>query len=272
MSAEPAEGRAPQSPPAAPRLAAIILTYDEQDQIVPCIASLAWADRVVVFDSFSRDETVARAEAAGAEVLQSPFQNYAQQRNAALQAVDSDWIFFVDADERATAELSQEIREVIGRRPEAGWNVPRHNYIFGRLTSGAGWFPDYQLRLFRRGAVRYGRPVHEVAVVAGRIGNLRQPLIHYNYRDAAQFHRKQRAYTESGARALHEQGIRPRLYSAFIQAWRQFWWRFVRLAGYRDGLHGLRLSLYLAYYEYRKFRRLAALWKVQPPVENLPAA
>jgi glycosyltransferase involved in cell wall biosynthesis len=237
-------------------LTAIILTRNEAEHVGPCIDSLAWADRVLVFDSYSDDETVAIAAARGAEVAQSTFENYAQQRNAALAAITTDWVFFVDADERGTAALAAEVREVTVERSEAGWYVPRHNYIFGKLTLGAGWYPDYQLRLFRYGKVRYERPVHEVATVDGSIGYLENPLLHLNYRDRAQFHEKQRRYTAYDVQLLREQGVRPHFYTPFTQFLRHFWWRYITLGGRRDGLHGLRLSLYMAYYEWEKYRRL----------------
>ncbi len=135
------------------QLTAVILTLNEAEHIQACIKSLSWADQVLVFDSHSEDETVALAQASGASVLQSPFENYAQQRNASLAAVQTDWVFFVDADERGTPELGTEIRQVIESRSEMGWYVPRHNYIFGKLTTGAGWYPDYQSRLFKQGKV-----------------------------------------------------------------------------------------------------------------------
>jgi hypothetical protein len=242
-------------------LTAIILTRNESRHIAGCIESLAWADRVVVFDSVSEDDTVSLAEGAGARVIQRPFDNYANQRNAALDAVagSAEWVFFVDADERATPDLAAEIRQVIAERPENGWYVPRHNYIFGKLTLGAGWYPDYQLRLLRHGRARYTRPVHEIAEVEGEIGYLQHPLIHHNYRDPAQFHEKQRAYVRHDARILDEQGIRPRPHNYILQPLRQFRWRYVTLGGYRDGLHGLRLSLAMAYYEGAKYRELGRL-------------
>jgi hypothetical protein len=155
--------------------------------------------------------------------------------------------------------LATEVREVIVQRYERGWYVPRHNYIFGKLTLGAGWWPDYQLRLFRHGKVQYERPVHEIAVVEGELGYLQTPLIHHNYRDVAQFHAKQRKYTEYDAGILRRRGIVPKTYTPLTQSLRHFWWRFVTLQGYRVGFHGLRLSLYMAYYESLKYRRLQQL-------------
>ncbi len=244
-----------------PELTAVVLTLNEAQHITDCIHSLSWVDRVVVFDSFSQDETTRLAEAAGASVIRSEFLNYAQQRNAALQALDTDWIFFVDADERGTLSLAEEVRQVVAARPERGWYIPRHNIIFGKLTRGAGWYPDYQLRLFKHGHVHYERPVHEIAVVDGPVGYLQHPLTHYNYRDHAHFHTTQEAYSSYDASILKEQAIHPRPHKYILQPWRQFWWRFVSLKGYKDGWHGLRLSLYMGYYEWVKYRKLGKLWK-----------
>lgn len=241
---------------------AVVLTLNEECNVKECLASLAWADRMVVFDSFSTDRTVDLARAAGAEVIQHPFENYAQQHNAALDQVEADWIFFVDADERATPELAEEVRAVTdGRHEEVAWAMPRHNYIFGRLTLGAGWYPDYQTRLLRRGRVYWERPVHEFAVLDGPKGYLENPLIHYNYADLADFVERQERYTGVDSGILFEQGVHPRLYTPYSQAVRQFWWRFVTLRGAQDGLHGLWLSLLMAYYEAVKYRKLARLWK-----------
>ena len=247
------------SNPANQELTVAILTLNEADNIGECVSSLAWADKIVVFDAFSVDATIELAAKAGAEVLQSAFHNYAQQRNAALSRIDTDWVFFVDADERGTPELHVEIRSVMESRSESGWYVPRHNYIFGRLTRGAGWYPDYQLRLFRHGTVRYERPVHEVAIVDGAIGYLENALLHYNYEDADQFHLKQQRYTDYDAQILLEEGITPKRHTPITQLLRHFWWRFVTLRGYQDGLHGLRLSAFMAYYEWLKYRKLALL-------------
>lgn len=246
-------------------LAAIILTYNEQAHIADCLASVQFADWTLVFDSFSTDDTVKLAEAAGAEVRQRRFDHYAAQRNAALEAAAgrADWVLFVDADERVTPELAAEVRQVIEQPAYAGWRIPRYNYIFGRLTRGAGWYPDYQTRLLRVGAARYdpARPVHELVLLDGLEGTLTGHFIHYNYRDAAQFAAKQRRYSAYEAHRLFEQGVRPKPQNYILQPWRQFWWRFITLHGYRDGLHGLRLSAWLAWYELRKYWLLRGLWR-----------
>ena len=246
-------------------LAAAVLTKNEERHIGACLDSLAWVTRRVVFDSFSADRTCDVARERGAQVIQHPFTNYASQRNAAMEAIDADWIFFVDADERATPELAEEIRGVL-KQPGAisGWYVPRHNYLFGRLTRGAGYWPDYQMRLLRRGRAKYDRPASEIVSLDGEPGYLTHPLVHYNYESISQFHAKQQFRIDFEATNLRQQGIRPKLYSPYSRYARHFWWRFVTLKGYVDGLHGLRLSLLLAYYfGYRYTRRLAEMWRAE---------
>jgi glycosyltransferase involved in cell wall biosynthesis len=247
------------------KLYAMILTRNEAAHITACIESVRYCDAVIVFDSFSDDDTPALARAAGAEVIQRVFDDYAGQRNAALEAVRdrADWVLFVDADERVTGALAEETRRVIEQGGAAGFRIPRHNYLFGKLTLGAGWYPDYQTRLLKVGAASYdpARKVHELVILDGAEGTLQQPFIHYNYSDAAQFHDKQRRYSAYDARMMYEQGVRPKPQNYVLQPLRHFWWRFVALQGYRDGLHGLRLSLLMAWYELRKYRLLRGLWR-----------
>jgi (heptosyl)LPS beta-1,4-glucosyltransferase len=245
------------------QLAAVILTRDEEANVGACIASVRWAERVVVFDSYSQDRTVELARAAGAEVIQHRFENYAQQRNAALDAVEADWVLFVDADERSSPEQAAEIRTLIAGDEHNGYWIPRHNYIFGRLTRYTGWYPDYQLRLLRRSRAHYdpARPVHELVVLDGEPGYLTVPFVHYNYRTFAQFREKQSRYVRYDAQILKEQGVLPRPHKFVTQPVRQFFWRFVTLQGYKDGLHGLRLSLLMAWYEFQKYVHLRRLYR-----------
>ncbi len=247
-----------------PRICAIVLTLNEQRHIGDCLASVSWADDRLVFDSFSTDRTAEIAEAAGARVVRNPFENYAQQRNAALDAVAgaADWVFFIDADERCTPQLAQEIRSEIAAPRHDVYSVPRHNFLFGKLTLGAGWYPDFQARLFRVGKAGFDplREVHEVALFAGEMGRLKNVLVHYNYDDVQQFHRKQRKYSEYDAGILFKQGVRARPRNFVLQPLREFRRRFFTLKGYRDGLHGLRLSALMAYYNFDMYRRLWRMW------------
>jgi hypothetical protein len=245
------------------KVTAIVPARDEEHNISDCLQSLAWVDeRVVFLDSRTVDHTAELAQAAGARVITHTFENFAQFHNAALDRIEAEWVFFVDGDERCTPELAQEIRTVTaGQRDEVLWWAPRHNYIFGRLTLGGGWYPDHQPRLLLRGHTRWERPVHEIVIADGPEGKLKHPLIHYNYVDLPDFCSRQRGYTDFAAQRLQKEGVRPRFYTPYSQAVRHFWWRFVTLEGKRDGLHGLWLSILMAHYEAVTYRKLARLWK-----------
>lgn len=231
------------------KLAAIVLTRNVEKHIAACIETLRFVDRIVVSDSFSDDKTVALAERAGAEVMQRTFDNFAGQRNASMDAVDAEWILFVDADERIPPSLADEVRSVLDR-PEAGWWIPRHNFIAGRQVRYGGFYPDYQLRLLRRNRARYdpARPVHEVVMLQGDSAYLREPMIHYNYDDWAQFHAKQKRYAALEAKILRERGVKPWPHKFVTQPTREFRRRYLTLDGWRDGWIGLKLAALLALY------------------------
>lgn len=245
-----------------PKVAVVILTKNEARHIEACIASARWADQIVVSDSYSDDGTVELAEAAGALVTQRVFEGWAVQRNAALEATETDWVFFLDADERVTPELAGEVRRVI-RGSQVGWWVPRYNYIVGKRIGHAGWYPDYQMRLLKRGFTRYdlARPVHEVVELDGEAGYLQHHLLHYNYDRWSQFYAKQRRYARYEATILKARGIHPRPHNYVLQPLREFRRRYVTLAGWRDGWYGLRLSTLMAYYAGMTYVELARLWR-----------
>jgi len=233
------------------RLTGVILTRNEAKHISACVTALrSWCDAVVVWDSGSTDATCDLAHLAGALVVQRPFDDYARQRQAALNAIASEWILFVDADERATRQLADEILRVIQQPDKAGYWIPRRNFIVGHEMRGGGFTPDYQLRLVRREKAQYDltREVHEIVQVDGAVGHLSQPLIHLNYDSWAQFHRKQIGYARYEARILAQRGIHPRPHNFVLQPLREFNRRFISLAGWRDGIHGLHLALLLAWY------------------------
>jgi glycosyltransferase involved in cell wall biosynthesis len=237
----------------ASRITVIVLTLNEARHIGDCLAAarLLRPAAMLVLDSGSADETVALARAAGARVETRPFDGYAGQRNAALALVETEWVYFIDADERVTPEQAAEIAARLPAEGLAGYWTPRDNRICGRAVRGGGWWPDEQLRLFRAAAGRYdpARQVHELVLLDGPAGHLSAPLIHYNYDDWRQFLAKQRRYTARAVRDALAAGvaIRPRNY--ILQPLRAFRRRYLTLGGYRDGPLGLWLALILAYYE-----------------------
>ncbi len=258
---------------ATPTITAAVITKNEARNIRDCLAALAWADELLVLDSLSADDTVALARACGAAVHLRPFDDFPRQRNAALALVRTDWVLFVDADERVSAELAAEVRQAVaaaegtwqaeGTAPVAGYWVPRRNIILGRWIRGGGWYPDYQLRLLKVGRARYDetRRVHEVVLLDGAARHLREPFLHYNYDKVSQLFAKQAAYAALEARSLAEQGVPGKPHSVLLQPWREFRRRYWQLGGYRDGLHGLLLASVVAFYSGVAY---AKLWRGRP--------
>src|SRR5437868_6704155 len=217
-----------------------------------CLNSIAFADeRLVLVDSFTTDRTREIARLHDARVEERVFDNFAAQRDAALGLAHGEWVLFVDADERVSAGLRDEVLECVRTsRHMRGYWIPRHNYLMGRVVRHAGWFPDYQLRLLERSAAHFDpdRPVHEVAIVDGPVGYLREPLVHYNYASLREFIAKQERYCPfESERWLREFGP-PRARALLGQPLREFWRRYVELEGYRDGTLGFMLSFIHAYY------------------------
>jgi glycosyltransferase involved in cell wall biosynthesis len=244
-------------------LSVVVLTRNEEKHIRACLESIrAFADEILVLDSGSTDRTCAIARAMGARVEFRVFDNYPAQRNAAMESAIGDWIFFVDADERATPELGKEIEFRISNFEFriAGFWLPRRNIIFGKEIRHTGWSPDYQPRVLRKGHAHFdpAREVHELVVWDGEVGYLQNPLIHYNYDTLAQFRAKQIAYTRYEARIWYDEGKRARWRGFVGQPLREFWRRFIILEGWKDGAHGLLLSALMAYYA---FVRQRMLWK-----------
>jgi (heptosyl)LPS beta-1,4-glucosyltransferase len=242
-------------------LSVVILTHNEEKHIRACLASVCdFADELLVLDSDSTDRTAARAREMGARVESRAFDNFPNQRNAAIELARGEWIFFIDADERATPAVGAEIRAAITGQNIGFW-IPRRNFIFGKEIRHTGWSPDYQPRVLRKGAARFdpAREVHELVLWDGEVGYLREPLIHHNYESLAQFRRKQTQYTQYEAQVWYADGKRARGRGFVGQPLREFLRRFITLQGWRDGAHGLFLSLLMAYYA---FLRQKLLWSM----------
>ncbi len=260
-------------------LSVIVLTYNEAKHIRACLESVrAFAGELLVFDSNSTDNTREIARESGARVEARAFDNYPNQRNAAMDAARGEWIFFIDADERADAQVGEEIRNEISRiehtmQDTALFWIPRKNFIFGKWIQHTGWSPDYQPRVLRKTRAHFdpARPVHELVIAQGGELYLKNPLTHYNYETLAQFRTKQKRYTKFEAQEMFTQGIRPRLRSFVSMPVREFTRRFFSLQGYRDGLHGFVLSALMGYYAFWRQVWAREMWE-NPKQETNPLA
>jgi glycosyltransferase involved in cell wall biosynthesis len=193
-------------------LSVLVLTKDEEKNLPRCLASVAWAHQVIVVDSFSADATERIAKESGAEFVQHPFESYARQRNWALETLRwrGDWILVLDADEQVPPDLRAEIEGLLAGGPaEAGFYVKRRVYFMGKWIRHCGWYPNWNLRLIRKGRARYDdRPVHEHLVAEGDVGYLHGDLIHDNQKGLAAFFEKHNRYATLEAQARATQGGR----------------------------------------------------------------
>ena len=247
-----------------PTVSVAVIAQNESRHIAACLRGLAWADELIVVDGGSSDATIAIARAAGAIVYERPFDQFSRQRQFLLEKAASEWVLFVDADERVSAGLAAEILSVIARigiDAPVGYWIPRRNYFWGKWVRGGGWEPDAQLRLFRKKSAQYdaNRPVHELALVEGTTETLVCAFAHYNYETIGQFVRKQRRYAAIEAEARRDAGETGRLKRVLSAPVREFARRYIQLAGFQDGATGFLLACLAAWSsadtQFRLFRR-----------------
>ena len=230
-----------------PTLTVVILTLNEELNISECIASARSADEIVVVDSGSTDRTRELAAAAGARVVERPMTDFAEQRNYANGLVTSDWMLHLDADERATPALMQEIREASASGQADGYWVPTLTYIFGKAVRHGGWYPQWHMRLQRRGFATWGKNVHEGAVVNGPVGRLREPIVHYSHTDISAFIRKLDRYTTLETKSTTGSALGLSL-RAVLEPGPYFIYKYVVQRGFLDGWRGLTMALLMAFY------------------------
>lgn len=251
----------------SPSIAAVLIVQDEAHQLRDCLATLAWADEIVVVDGGSRDGTADLARALGGRVVERTFTDFADQRNFALAQATAEWVLMIDADERVTENLRDEIREAVRRPGCDAYRVPHLDYMFGRWIRHGGWFPQYHLRLARRSGARWDRPVHEVLTVDGKVGTLREPLLHFAHADVRDFIRKLNRYTDDEVERQWA-GRRPPWWRVLWEPPLYFAYKYFVQSGWRDGGHGFILAQLMAFY---RFSRLAKAWTRSRPAEDRSA-
>jgi glycosyltransferase involved in cell wall biosynthesis len=243
------------------KLSVTVITLNESANIDACLASVSWADEVLVVDSRSTDDTVRRAESRGARVLVRDWPGYSAQKNFAAAEAAHDWILSIDADERVPPALAAEIQALLAGSPAAaGYRVPRVTWHLGRWIRTTDWYPDFQLRLYdRRSSEWKSRRVHESVEVRGQVARLRHDLEHYAYRDISHHHQTMDRYTTLAADQMFEDGQRAGLIDVALHPLAAFVRNYVLKRGLRDGMPGLIVSSMNAYYVFLKFAKLWAL-------------
>ncbi|CAB5128695.1 hypothetical protein D3OALGA1CA_3086 [Olavius algarvensis associated proteobacterium Delta 3] len=172
-------------------LSVTIATKNESEKIIQCMTAVSFADEIVIVDDCSSDDTVEKAKRAGARVLvRESGGSFHENKNLAIDEAKYEWILSLDADEIVSDELSRSIQHVLSDPKHDGYLVNRHNYFLGRWIRGCGWYPDYILRLFKKGTARWPLPIHETPELDSgndHAGILNGPLIHHSYVTGAIF-------------------------------------------------------------------------------------
>jgi glycosyltransferase involved in cell wall biosynthesis len=245
-----------------PKLSVTVITKDEAAHVGDALRSVAWADEIIVVDSESTDGTVASARKYTDRVVVRAWPGYVAQKNYAASIATHDWILSIDADERVTTDLADEIKTIIRAAPaSAGYRIPRVTWHLGRWIRTTDWYPDYQLRLYDRRAAEWtGRHVHESVTVRGRVHHLRGELQHFAYRDIADHLETIDRYTTYAARQMFESGRRAGFLQMAGHPPLAFLRNYILREGIRDGAVGFIISAMNAYYVFLKF---AKLWEVQ---------
>jgi glycosyltransferase involved in cell wall biosynthesis len=242
-------------------LSVVIITRNEEGQVRECLESCAFADEVVVVDSFSTDRTVDICRDHTVRVIQEQWRGFGRQKNFAIEQAKGPWIFNLDADERITPALRAEIEAITAAdEPQpAGYYVARRNYFGDRWVRHCGWYPDYNLRLFRKGAGWFNeRAVHEAVELTGhaRAGYLRHPMEHYTYASISDFMERLERYTTLAAEEAFQAGRRGGLLDLTLRPPFTFLKMYLVRRGFLEGSFGLTLSGLYAIYTYVKYAKL----------------
>ena len=238
-----------------PPLSVTVITLNEATHLEAALASVRWADEIIVVDSGSSDGTPEIARRFTEKVIVRAWPGYAAQKEFAAAQAGHDWILSIDADERVSAALADEIRGVLAREPrEAAFRIPRMTRHFGKWLRTTDAYPDYQVRLYDRRRARW-KPldVHESVTADGPVGVLRNDLLHEGDATVAERKVKLRHYAELSAREMHKRGRRGGALSMILHPPAAFLRSYVLRRGFLDGGAGFRVSALQAYYVYLKF-------------------
>ena len=240
------------------RISLFIITKNEENKIGACIASAKeLVSEVIVVDSFSKDKTLQVASQMGAQVFQHHFEGFAAQKNFALSKVSSPWALNLDADERLSPELVQQIRDTLPHTSHAGFNIPFSNYFLGKKMKHSGLNKEHHIRLVRTQKAKYiVGLVHEGLKVDGTIGVLHAPIQHYSYDDIESYFRKLNKYTSLAAMQLYKNRRHFNFLFVLITLPFEFIKRYVLKLGFLDGIRGFIWASFSTVYVFVKYMKL----------------
>ncbi len=235
-------------------ISACIITLNEEPRIRDCLESLKWVDEIIVVDSFSTDKTVNICKEYTGRVYQRTWPGNIDQKNYAISLAKNDWIICLDADERLSSDLIIEIQEAI-RNPDdtRGFLFPRCTFYLGRWIYHGDWYPDYQLRLFRKGCGQWqGTNPHGRVYVDGKVKYMEHDIHHYNYKNFSHQLRTIDNYSTIFADIMVERGKGFRLFQLIFRPLYKFVRIYIIKMGFLDGLPGFILAISSSFYIFVK--------------------
>lgn len=242
------------------KLSVVIITKNEERNIADCLETVKWADEIVIVDSLSTDRTVEIAKKYTDKIFLRQFTNYGDQKNFGTEQASNLWILSIDADERISLLLKNEILNAIKQTDYDGYWIPLLDYMFGKKIEHGGWYPQYHLRLYKKDKGKWVREVHEFVTVNGKVGHLKNPLLHFSHLTISNFIQKLDRYTTMEAKNLFAQQKKTNVFNIICLPLVVFIYKFFYRLGFIDGIHGLFLTVSLAYYHFAKHTKLWELW------------
>ena len=241
-----------------PTITVIIPTYNEAAYIEGALISVAFADEIIVIDSYSTDATVTIAKKYTSHILQRKFDDFSAQKNYALQHATSDWVLFVDADERVTHSLENEIKATLANPKHGGYKLNFPHFYMNRFLYHHS---DTVLRLVRREGAAFSGSVHEKLQCKGNIGTLKNPMLHYTYKGLHQYITKKESYAWFQAEQRFAKGEKVTWLKLIIKPTYRFFRSYILKGGFRDGIPGLTVATVNAYGVFQRYVKLLLLHK-----------
>lgn len=237
-----------------------IVVFNEERNIGECLETAKWMDEIIVVDAFSTDQTMEICQQFTDKIFQRPWNGFGEQKNFSINHATSDWVFILDADERITPELRQEIEAVLNEVSTEGpvaYSVPRRNHYYGKWVKHAGCYPDWQLRLFRNGVgLLDDEEPHNKFVFKGERGILSHPLDHYTERTINDHFRKFRNFTTLAAQERAKTKSNTYWADLIVRPLFTFFKYYVPRKGFKDGMHGFLVSGFASMYTFVKYAKL----------------
>lgn len=240
------------------RLSVIIPTYNEEQYIAHCLYSVDFADEIIVIDSFSTDKTVDIANTFDCKVVQREFDNFSNQKNHALQFATSDWVMFVDADERIPYKLQTQIIIAINTNKHSGFKLKFPHFFLNRFLYH---HYNYVTRLVKRAECNFEGSVHEKLIVNGSIGKLNSPVLHFTYKGLQHYINKKDSYAWFQAKQLLKKNKKATYFHLAFKPFYRFFSSYVLRGGFRDGVPGLAIASINAYGVFSRYAKLMLLQK-----------